>query len=50
VKKRNREKITKIRFTDQGKTIVKGEENSQSCNSGSFKAEDGGVNLGSVDN
>jgi hypothetical protein len=35
------------RYTNQSKTTV--EEDSQTCNSGSFKAEDGGVNLGSVD-
>jgi hypothetical protein len=34
------------RFTNQSKTT---EENSQTCNSGSFKVEVGGVNLGSAD-
>jgi hypothetical protein len=46
VKKRDKNEKNII---NQSKTIVE-KENSQSCNSGSFKVEDGGENLGSIDN
>lgn len=43
------QKRKKKKNINQSKTIVE-KENSQSCNSGSFKVEDGGENLGSIDN